>query len=382
MAEKEVVSVNGTASKRTMVSQTDFPRFSLEKTLVISQAIWDHFAGKSAAPHDIALALDIVPTSGSWRNLCGASIAYGLTEGGYAASAISLTDLGRRIVAPEEDGDDLQAMLEAVQKPRVLGEFLKKYDKAKLPSDTIATNVFVGMGLPKDRGVLAISILKANGEKTGIFKITKTGIFVALGSPSKATHKMEITPIEDIEDRGEVESTLETEETFARRLSRSAETKGVETPTKELKANNKVFISHGKNREIVAQLKELITFGNFEPVVSVEKETTSIPVPEKVFEDMRACGAAVIHVNLEDTLLDKAGNEIQKINENVLIEIGAAIALYGRRFVLLVEKSVRLPSNLQGLYRCEYEGKKLDYDATMKLLKIFNELRNDGRTSR
>ena len=62
-----------------------------------------------------------------------------------------------------------------------------------------------------------------------------------------------------------------------------------------------------------------------------------------------------------------------RLNENVLIEISAAIALYRKRFVLLVEKGVKLPSNLQGLYRCEYEGDQLDYAATMKLLKTFNE---------
>jgi len=43
--------------------------------------------------------------------------------------------------------------------------------------------------------------------------------------------------------------------------------------------------------------------------------------------------------------------------------------------VLLVEKGVVLPSNLQGLYRCEYEGDKLDYDSTMKLLKTFSQFK-------
>ena len=49
---------------------------------------------------------------------------------------------------------------------------------------------------------------------------------------------------------------------------------------------NRVFISHGKQKAIVGQIKELLTFGSFEPVVSVERESTAIPVPEKVFEDM------------------------------------------------------------------------------------------------
>ena len=66
------------------------------------------------------------------------------------------------------------------------------------------------------------------------------------------------------------------------------------------------------------------------------------------------------------------------INPNVLIEIGAAMALYGRNFILLVPEGVDLPSNLQGLYRCDYQGNKLDYDATMKLLKAFNDLQAQG----
>jgi predicted nucleotide-binding protein len=49
------------------------------------------------------------------------------------------------------------------------------------------------------------------------------------------------------------------------------------------------------------------------------------------------------------------------------------MALYGRKFILLVEDGVKLPSNLQGLYECRYSGDSLDGFATMKLLKAFNE---------
>ena len=88
---------------------------------------------------------------------------------------------------------------------------------------------------------------------------------------------------------------------------------------------------------------------------------------------MRTCDAAVIHVNAERVLLDQEGNEVRQINENVLIEIGAAMALYGDSFVLLVEEGLKLPSNLQGLYECRYQGSELNMEATMKLLKAFNE---------
>ena len=126
--------------KRTKVSQTEFPRDSLAKALTIAEAIWENFAGKGAAPHEVAMALDLSPTSGGWRNFCGTSIAYGLTDGGYNANEITLTDLGRRIVAPTSEGDDALARVEAIQKPRIMGEFFHKYDKAKFPKENIAEN--------------------------------------------------------------------------------------------------------------------------------------------------------------------------------------------------------------------------------------------------
>ena len=137
--------------------------------------------------------------------------------------------------------------------------------------------------------------------------------------------------------------------------------------------NNRVFITHGENSKILRQVKELVEYGKYEPVVAMEHETAAKPVPQKVMDDMRKCKAAVIHVSAERVLYDDGGNEIPQINRNVLIEIGAAMALYGDRFVLLVEEGLELPSNLQGLYECRYKGDELNMTAVMKLLKAFNE---------
>jgi predicted nucleotide-binding protein len=91
--------------------------------------------------------------------------------------------------------------------------------------------------------------------------------------------------------------------------------------------------------------------------------------------DMRGCGAAIIHVDGEMKLLDADAKEHTVINPNVLIEIGAAMALYGRRFILLVRDGVKLPSNLQGLYEVRYQGDVLDGPVTIRLLKAINELK-------
>ena len=367
---------------RSRIMQTDMPSISLDQALRVPNGIWNDFAGKSAAPHDIAFAIGMTPTSGPWRTLTGAAIAYGLTEGGYGADVIKLTPLGRRIVAPEEEGDDLRARAEAVLKPRIMREFFERYDRAKFPQDVIAANVLVTMGLPKERASDAVEALKETGRKTGLIRETKTGLFVALPASGAI-------PVVDLgSDNGSEEADLPD---ASKSQGNPAELPGSKLPpitgsvnvtldpvtsTGAPVANNKVFITHGKSRAVVNQIKELLLFGKFDPVISVERESTAVPVPDKVFHDMRECAAGVIHVNSEGEFLDSDGKKHIHLNHNVLIEIGAAIALFNKRVILLVQKGVDLPSNLQGLYRCEYEGDKLDYEATMKLLKTFNEFRN------
>jgi predicted nucleotide-binding protein len=59
-----------------------------------------------------------------------------------------------------------------------------------------------------------------------------------------------------------------------------------------------------------------------------------------------------------------------------LIEIGAAMAFYGRRFILLVRDGVKLPSNLQGLYEVRYGGETLDAHATIQLFEAIKDIKN------
>lgn len=142
----------------------------------------------------------------------------------------------------------------------------------------------------------------------------------------------------------------------------------------------RVFITHGKNKALINTIKELLGFGELEPVMSVEKTSVSQPVPDKVMAEMRGCGAAIIHVDAEQKLIDREAAEHIVLNPNVLIEIGAAMALFGRRFVLLVREGVKLPSNLQGLFEVRYAGETLDGDATIKLLEAINDIKEPPPT--
>jgi predicted nucleotide-binding protein len=146
-------------------------------------------------------------------------------------------------------------------------------------------------------------------------------------------------------------------------------------PTGVPETGNRVFITHGKNKKILEQIKRTVMSVGFEPVVSVQSETAAKPVPQKVMDDMKSCSAVVIHVGSEAELIDKDGKGHRQINPNVLIEIGAAMMHCPNRFVLVVEEGIELPSNLQGLYQSRYSGDGLDWDAGMKIQEALRGLR-------
>jgi hypothetical protein len=96
---------------------------------------------------------------------------------------MKLTPLGRKLVAPEAEGEDLAARRAAIVKPKLLHDFFEKYRRAKFPNDVIAGNVLKAMGLPADRTESALEIIKDNGRYAGIIRETPTGPFINLDSP-------------------------------------------------------------------------------------------------------------------------------------------------------------------------------------------------------
>jgi hypothetical protein len=357
--------------RRTPISQTDIPRISLKQALRVPRALAEHYARKPVRPLDIAAALEMSPTSGPFRELCGAAIGYGLTEGGPNASLVALTPLGQRVVAPLEEGDDNDALRASVLVPSVQRQFLEKYDGSPLPAERIGQNVLEAMGVPTESSKRVYDLIRENAAFVGYLKNIKDKVYVDLAdvagrvTPSPAPDALIDDEYGDLRP-GPFESSV------AAFVPEPMVSLG---GGRELPRNRKVFVSHGKSKRVVDQLKELLTFGDFEPVIPVERETVSKPVPQKVMDDMRACGAGIIHVRPEEVLLDRSGSERRVLNENVLIEIGAAMALFGQHFILLVEEGTTLPSNLQGLYEVRYVGDELGYDATMKVLKALNQFK-------
>lgn len=380
--------------KRSYLKQSDVPGASLEEALRIPEAILDHYAGKPTAPLYVAKALNVDPKGSQLRVLSGASIAFGLAEGGAQAATMVVTDLAKRILRPKMEGMDIQARREAVLQPRVFGDFLRQYDGHPFPRQDIAMNVLEEMGVPRDKAPQILERIDASARTVGFLEEIRGKSYVSLNgaasqSPAPMSEGQETTRADQTEAaHTEVDSSVtegQQQSLPPPRIpaAKVSEPVPVQTPSTALATaiaddarRRKVFVTHGKNRELVEPIKRLLEFGELVPVVSVERQSVSKPVPEKVMDDMRMCGAAIIHVDADRALVDTEGVEHLMLNPNVLIEIGAAMAFYGRRFILLVRDGVKLPSNLQGLYEVRYADDKLDANATIKLLEAIKDIKN------
>jgi len=372
----------GPSVKRTRVVQSDVPRYSLEQALRVPRAIAQEYASRPTKPIHVANAMGVTHASSQFRMLCGAATAYGLTNGSYTSPAISITPLGKRIVRPLKEGEDLGAKREAFLKPRIISEFLRQYDGSAMPRNHIARNVLMEMGVAPERTQEVLDLIIQTGESIEVIMSSGSNRVVDLeGIPTRQPVINEddeflFDQAEEVDDADEEDVTT------------------VVTPTKQtgliaLKGGGsngggivsntnprRVFITHGKNQAFVELIKRLLVIAELEPVVATQHESVSQPVPDKVMNDMRSCGAAIIHVDDEQRLMDTNAKEHVVLNPNVLIEIGAAMALYGQRFILLVKEGVQLPSNLQGLYQVRYSGDMLDGNATVKLFEAIGDIKN------
>ncbi|NKI17701.1 nucleotide-binding protein [Spongiibacter sp. KMU-166] len=371
MSEDKANSPKRKNKKR--LSQTDVPAYSLEHALRVPIAIFENYAGEPTKPIDVAAAMELLPNSSQFRMITGSAIAYGLTDGGPNSSEIGLTDLARKILQPLDEGVDIQAKRESLLKPRVIGEFISKYDGSPIPKDQIAQNVLISMGVPNERASDVLAMILEGAESLGLITEIKGRKYVNLTSPkSPVASVLPEVDNSDYEEEEEVQDIAESRDEepapSPAKLDANTEHKGL---------SKKVFVTHGKNKSFIEPIKKLLSFGEMEAVVSVEKQSVSQPVPDKVMNDMRECGAAIIHVEDELTLLDKEAKEHVMLNPNVLIEIGAAMALYKKRFILLVKEGVKLPSNLQGLYEVRYTGESMDGEATIKLLEAINAMKTE-----
>lgn len=346
-----------------------FPRHSIETALVVSKAIQENNAGKPMKRLLVADAIGRKPTSPEFRDLLSSSFKYGLTTGTEKAEYVELTDLGKKMTRPTSPAIEASAKQEIALYPEVFKTIYTHYKDNKFPKGQFFENALeMEFHIPREYVKEVIDVLEQNGKFAEIIRDISGSPHIMLDSePISHTEKT-------TDNQTEIKDTVISDEQDLPELSKKSPLEQKDDGNKQNECKpKKIFISHGKNQSVLNQIKTTLEFGGYTPVIATLQETTAIPVPEKIMQAMHECEAGIINISADETFTDGNGKEQFKINENVLIEIGAAFVLYKKKVVLVVDKRVSLPSNLQGLYLCRYEGDSLDWDAGLSLQKALTE---------
>lgn len=329
-AQKEQKQIH---NKRTRISQSDVPAYALDEALKIPRAIIENYGGHPATPLHVASAVNLKPDSRRFRDLCGSAIAYGLTRGGYNAKVISVESLAKSIIAPLEEGGDLLAKREAALKPRVLGEFIRKYANSPLPRRDIALNVLIEMRVPRDRAESVYNMILDTAGAIGIINEIKGKQYIDLSG---------------IQPTGKLVETEHEEETL-----HEAEEMPLAKPLEEKIAKKElgqgILIAHGKNKKPLEQLKRILDQFKIPYKVAIDEPNLGRPIGAKVKQIMESCNCAILIFTADEEFFDKEGKSIWRPSENVVYELGASSYLYENRVVILKEEGVEFPSNFSDL---------------------------------
>jgi predicted nucleotide-binding protein len=370
VAAKSSRSKKGTEESDGSMAGRSFPRHTLSDSLDVVRLIWVNNQGEPYDTIDLAKSLDTTVRSSSLIQLLGSSARYGLTTGSTRSPRIALTELGRSI-AESIEGPSQADLRKALLAPPLYARLLPRLDRKVIPKgEVLEATVGREFGIHAVDAVICVKVLRQNIKELGISQDLKGTEYLQLDKLSPPTPSE--TP-DGSTDAGGSPDQVGVEDKGAALLQ--APKQSAAAPPGERSAVASVFIAHGSNKKLLGQVKQVVEFGLFVPIVADERQSTMIPVPEKVISDMHDCQAAIIIVSADDKIKDADGNESYKINENVLIEIGAATVLYRQKVILLWDRRIKIPSNLQGLYRCDFEGDSLDWETGMKLQKTLTEFR-------
>ena len=323
-----------------------YPLFSLEKSIVISQSIWEKHSGNPTTLLDLASELNHSPTSSSFSKLVVSSRRYGLTTGSFSQNTtktISITDLGKSIVAPISNDNVKQLKIKALLQTKIYEKLFNNLNGKIIPPKNIFENDLVRLyNIPdKNKRECCTTILK-NVEELQLSKDVGGKKYLNLDS---------------------VRSNLSDN---ANESSEDEDAQEVNDPTDELHSleDKQIFVAHGKNHKPLEQLKHILDQFKIPYKVAIDESNQGRPISQKVSELMHECSSAIFLFTKDEEIKDKDENVIYRPSDNVIFELGAASVLYGNKIVIFKQNGVSFGSDFKDLGYISFEDDQLNAKTT------------------
>lgn len=188
--------VPGAKAGQRQIAATELPRRTLEECLVVVKPVHEVYAGKSASWDEIAATAGLGAKTAGTKYLIWGAQAYDLLV--KEGENLSLSETGRKILAPNYADERNEALLKAVSIPTILSKFYSEYNGKLLPEGSFLDNVLENrFDIPRERIDEAKNIILANAEYAGILRVHSNGkqtIRLEAASPSDPAGSEETEP--------------------------------------------------------------------------------------------------------------------------------------------------------------------------------------------
>jgi hypothetical protein len=165
------------------MSSQQLPRMTLEQALRVARALRDTLAGGPATWDQIAGAMGIGAKNQSNKYFLWSAQGYGLID--KDEEMFSLTEIGRKILAPTRPNEEKEASVRALMTPIILSRFFTDYNGNPFPTEEHVGNVLEQRyGVPRERVEEAKVLLRENGLFAGVLRQQADGTMVVRLDPS------------------------------------------------------------------------------------------------------------------------------------------------------------------------------------------------------
>lgn len=130
-------SQSGTTVKR---KRGEFPRLPLKKAIELAKAVYDVGQGEPVRRLKVFDSLGRSANSGTSRALVIASGSYGLTQGGYQADYLQLTEIGKDLVTTDSQLRKHEIVYNILFGNEIFSSFIEYWKNKAVPADDIASD--------------------------------------------------------------------------------------------------------------------------------------------------------------------------------------------------------------------------------------------------
>ena len=340
-----------------------FPIHTLEKALVVIQAIVDKGASRAMDRLLVADAIGRTPSSSEFKRLLSSSLRYGLTLGTEKADDIAPTELGLKIAQPQNDEEREKALVEACLKPDLMGRIHRHFNRSKVPDRTFLKNLLERtFGVDREQSEELAGLLVANAKFCGILQDISGAQYIRIDDPVRSTSVV----CQDANEGNDQDASVVD-------LAVAREQEITKNPTAK-RDTGKIFVGHGKKLKPVEGLKKVLDQFQIAYSVAIDEPHGGRPISAKVAQLMDQCSAGIFVFTKDERFLREGPNgeqeEVWRPSENVVYELGAASKLWQNRIIILREEGVSFPSDFKDLGYITFNGE----DIAPKPLELLKEL--------